>query len=62
MPWVLLGGAKTGLKGNQVWANGGAGQRCTNDLWMAVGQHDGLNDFTLGDKDLRTVPMPGLFN
>lgn len=61
MPWILFGGAKTGLKGNQVWTNSGAGQRCTNDLWMAVARHYGLNDFTLGDKDLHTVPIAGLF-
>jgi Protein of unknown function (DUF1552) len=61
MPWLLFGGSKTGLKGNQLWTNGGGGMRCTNDLWMAVARFYGLNDFTLGDKDLHTVPIAGLF-
>jgi hypothetical protein len=34
---------------------------CTNDLWMAVGQHYGLNDFTLGENDPHTAPIRGLF-
>jgi hypothetical protein len=61
MPWLLFGGSKTGIQGNQVWANGGGGMRCTNDLWMAVARFYGLNDFTLGDNDLHTVPIAGLF-
>lgn len=61
MPWVLFGGSKTGIVGNQVWTNNGGGFRCTNDLLMAIGQRYGLTDFTLGDSDLHTVPIAGLF-
>ncbi len=59
VPFVLFGGANTGLQGGQYW-NEGRG-RSTNDLWMACAQSFGLPDFTLGDSDLHTTAISGLF-
>jgi hypothetical protein len=61
MPFLLFGGKNTGLRGNQVWTNGGKGLRSTNDLWMACAPYYGLTGFTLGDKDQHTTAMTGLF-
>ncbi|AUX45160.1 hypothetical protein SOCE26_066410 [Sorangium cellulosum] len=61
VPWVLFGGASTGLVGGRVWDNGGRGLRSTNDLWMACAGAFGLPDFVLGDADLHTTAIPGLF-
>jgi hypothetical protein len=60
VPFVLFGGAGTGLIGNQVWTSPG-GQRSTNDMWMACARAFGLPDFTLGDSDLHTTALTGLF-
>jgi hypothetical protein len=61
MPFVLFGGAQTGLITNQVWSTGGAGARSTNDLWMACAGAFGLPDFVLGDNDQHTTALGGLF-
>ena len=61
MPFLLLGGKNLGLVGNRVWTNEGGGQRFTNDLWMAVAEAFGMPGFVLGDSDLHTTPIAGLF-
>ncbi|WP_437751852.1 DUF1552 domain-containing protein [Sorangium sp. So ce1389] len=61
MPWLLFGGAKTGLLGGRVWDNGGRGLRSTNDLWMACAGAFRVPDLVLGDADLHTTAIPGLF-
>jgi hypothetical protein len=61
LPFLLFGGKNTGLRGNQVWTNGGGGLRSTNDMWMACAPYYGLTGFTLGDKDQHTTAMTGLF-
>jgi hypothetical protein len=61
MPFLLFGGAATGLVGNRVWRNPNGGQRMSNDLWMAIAEHYGMSGFTLGDNDQRTTPIAGLF-
>jgi hypothetical protein len=61
MPFLLLGGKNLGLVGNRVWANEGLGRRSTNDLWMAIAEAFGMPGFALGDADLHTTPIAGLF-
>jgi hypothetical protein len=61
MPFLLLGGQSFGLVGNRVWNNGNAGERSTNDLWMAIAEKFGMPGFTLGDNDTHTTPIAGLF-
>jgi hypothetical protein len=61
MPWVLFGGAGTKLRGGQVWTNGGRGLRSTNDVWMAIAGALGAPDLVIGDNDLHTTPVEGLF-
>jgi Protein of unknown function (DUF1552) len=61
MPFLLFGGKNTGLRGNQVWTNGGRGLRSTNDLWMACAKYYGLHDFVLGDSDQHTTAISGVF-
>lgn len=60
MPFLLFGGADTGLIGGQYWRSGG-GARSTNDLWMACAGVFGLPDFVLGDNDLHTTALSGIF-
>ena len=60
MPFLLFGGANTGIRGGQYWRSGG-GRRSTNDLWMACAGVFGLPDFVLGDNDMHTTPLSGLF-
>jgi hypothetical protein len=60
MPFLLFGGAGTGLIGNQVWSSSSR-QRSTNDLWMACAGVYGLPDFTLGDSDMHTTALTGIF-
>jgi hypothetical protein len=60
VPFLLFGGAGSGLVGNQLWTSGGGG-RSTNDLWMACAGAFGLPDFVLGDDDQHTTPIPVLF-
>jgi hypothetical protein len=61
LPFLLLGGKNLGLIGNRVWTNGSLGMRFTNDLWMALAEAYGMPGFTLGDADLHTTPIAGLF-
>jgi hypothetical protein len=61
MPFLALGGKNLGLVGNRIWTNGGAGLRFTNDLWMAIAEAYGIPGFTLGEADLHTTPIAGLF-
>jgi hypothetical protein len=61
MPFLLLGGKSLGLVGNRLWTNDGAGQRFTNDLWMAIAEAFDMPGFVLGDADLHTTPIRGLF-
>ncbi len=61
MPFLLLGGKNLGLVGNRLWTNDGRGQRYTNDLWMAIAEAFGMPGFVLGDADLHTTPIAGLF-
>jgi hypothetical protein len=61
MPYLLLGGKNLGLVGNRVWTNGNVGLRSTNDLWMAIAEAFGMPGFTLGEADLHTTPIAGLF-
>ncbi len=58
MPFLLFGGAGTGLMGNQLWRGNG---RSSNDLWMACAGVYGLPDFVLGDSDMHTTAITGLF-
>jgi hypothetical protein len=60
MPWLLFGGPDTGLQGGQLLKNP-AGQRSTNDLWMACAKVFGLSDFVLGDSDMHTTALSGVF-
>lgn len=60
VPWLLLGGANTGLLGGRVWDNGGR-RRSTNDVWMACAGRFGVPDFVIGDSDLHTTAVQGLF-
>jgi hypothetical protein len=60
VPFLLFGGANTGLVGNQVFRTGG-GRRSTNDLWMACAGAFGLPSFVLGDSDQHTTALPGIF-
>lgn len=59
MPFLLFGGL--GLIGNRRWDNGTGGLRMSNDLWMAIAERFGMPGFTLGDSDLHTTPIAGLF-
>ncbi|WP_437729758.1 DUF1552 domain-containing protein [Sorangium sp. So ce1335] len=61
VPWLLFGGAKTGLVGGRVWDNGGRGLRSTNDLWMACAGALRVPDLVIGDDDLHTTAISGLF-
>ncbi|MGK3987767.1 DUF1552 domain-containing protein [Sorangium sp. So ce136] len=61
VPWLLFGGAKTGLVGGRVWDNGGRGLRSTNDVWMACGEALRVPGFVIGDDDLHTTAIQGLF-
>ncbi len=60
MPFLLFGGPSTGIMGGQHWRGGGRA-RSTNDLWMACAKVYGLPDFTLGDSDMHTTALTGLF-
>jgi hypothetical protein len=71
MPWLLFGGAETGLRGGQYWAHSGGktsqatGQnlRSTNDYWMACGKPFGLEDFVVGDDPtMYAAAIPGIFD
>jgi hypothetical protein len=59
MPFLLFGGL--GLIGNRRWSNGGGGMRMSNDLWMAIAERLGMPGFTLGDNDMHTTAITGLF-
>jgi hypothetical protein len=59
MPFLLFGGAGTGLMGGQLWRSGG-GRRSTNDLWMACARVFGLPNFVLGDSDQHTTALTGI--
>ncbi len=71
MPWLLFGGASTGLRGGQYWEHNG-GQpssatgfnlRSTNDYWMACGPPLGVDDFVLGDdQTMYSGAIEGLFS
>ena len=70
MPWLLFGGAETGLRGGQYWAHSGGrpssatgnNMRSTNDYWMACGQAFGVPDFVLGDDETMYFgPIDGIF-
>jgi len=58
MPWLLFGGL--GLNGGRRWDNGGT-ERMSNDLWMAIAERFGMQGFTLGDNDMHTTAITGLF-
>jgi hypothetical protein len=60
MPFLVFGGASTGIVGGQFWQSSG-GRRSTNDLWMACAKVFGLPDFVLGDNDQHTTAITGLF-
>lgn len=71
MPWVLFGGAGTGLVGGQMWTHAGGqpsgstsfNQRSTNDYWMACAQAFNIPDFVLGDDDdMHSTAISGIFN
>ena len=59
MPFLLFGGL--GLSGNRRWDNGDGGLRSSNDLWMAIAERFGMPGFTLGDADMHTTAITGLF-
>ncbi|HKO93174.1 MAG TPA: DUF1552 domain-containing protein [Polyangiaceae bacterium] len=59
MPFLLFGGL--GLIGNRRWDNANGGLRSSNDLWMALAERFGMPGFTLGDNDMHTTAIPGLF-
>ena len=61
MPFLLFGGQSLGLIGNRRWDNGNGGMRSSNDLWAAIAERLGMPGFTLGNNDLRTTPITGLF-
>lgn len=70
MPWLLLGGAGTGLRGGQYWAHSGGrpssatgnNLRSTNDYWMACAPTFNVDDFVLGDDEtMHSVAIEGLF-
>lgn len=70
MPWLLFGGAGTGLRGGQFWTHSGGrpssatsnNMRSTNDYWMACGRPFGMPDFVVGDDDtMHSDPIPGIF-
>jgi hypothetical protein len=61
MPFLLLGAQNLGLTGGRVWDNGNGGLRSSNDLWMAVAEAFGMPGFVLGDNDMHTAPIAGLF-
>jgi hypothetical protein len=61
MPFLLLGGRNLGLIGGRLWDNGAGGLRSSNDLWMAVAEAMGMPGFVLGDDDMHTTPISGLF-
>lgn len=61
MPFLLLGGQNLGLRGGRVWDNGNGGLRSSNDLWMAIAEAFGMPGFVLGDNDMHTTPITGLF-
>jgi hypothetical protein len=57
MPFTVFGGANVGLIGNQYLLATGT----TNDMWSAIANVYGLSGFTIGEEDLRTEPVQGLF-
>lgn len=61
MPWLLFGGVNTGLRGGQVWNNSGGGLRSTNDMWSACAEAFGVHNLAMGDSDLHTTAISGLF-
>ncbi len=61
MPFLLLGGQNLGLVGGRIWDNGNGGMRSSNDLWMAIAERLGMPGFVLGDADMHTTPITGLF-
>jgi len=61
MPFLLLGGQSLGLTGGRIWDNGNGGLRSSNDLWMALAERLGMPGFVLGDNDMHTTPIAGLF-
>lgn len=71
MPWVLFGGADTGIQGNQHWSHGGGqpssatsfNQRSTNDFWMSLGRPFGVDNFVLGDdRAMYSGAIDGIFS
>lgn len=71
MPWLLFGGASTGLRGGQYWAHSGGrsssatGQnlRSTNDYWMACGKPFAVENFVVGDDDsMHSEAIPNIFD
>ena len=60
MPWVFFGGPGVKLQGGRIWTNNRT-QRSTNDVWMACARVFGLPDFVLGEEDLHTTAVDGLF-
>ncbi len=71
MPWLLLGGGDTGIRGGQVWTHDGSrpssatsrNMRSTNDFWMSLGRPFGVDDFVLGDdRTMYSGPIEGLFS
>ena len=59
MPFLLFGGAGTGITGGRMLQE--SRTRSTNDFWMALAGFYGLPDFTLGDSDQHTTAISGLF-
>jgi hypothetical protein len=59
MPFTIFGGAGVGLQGGQYMRVSGG--RTTNDMWMAMARVFGLNEFVLGEDDLHSDPLEGLF-
>lgn len=71
MPWLLLGGGDTGIRGGQMWTHNGTRpssatsqlMRSTNDFWMSLGQPFGVDDFVVGDdRTMYSGPIEGLFS
>ncbi len=71
MPWLLLGGSDTGIRGGQMWTHDGTQpssatsprMRSTNDFWMSLGRPFGVDDFVLGDdRSMYSGPIEGLFS
>lgn len=60
MPFSIFGGPGIGLIGNQYLRVGGG--RTTNDMWMGMARVFGLDDFVLGEDDLHTTALDGMFD